>query len=366
VQEIKKQAIVIASILKPLDDTRMFEKMAKSLELTGLWSVHIIGFGKMIQSDSVEMYPLGEFSRISWKRFVCPFIVLEKLIRIRPNVVIVNTHELLIPLLIYKIIFGCRAIYDIRENYFLNILYTSAFPKGLKHMIAFWVRLKEWMTGPLIDHFTLAEASYEKELSFIGQRHTIIENKCVVPDQFQRKPNPEKIRLLFTGTIDQTTGVEEAIKLAKQLYELDNRVELRIVGYCARADYREKLLSQWQEMPFISTRGINTLVSHSLIFDEIAKATAGIIFYPNSIHNKDRIPTKVYEYMACDLPIIYDQSATWSELVSNHNAGIKIDFERPNFTEILHQITSIPFYPNPVKITYWGSESQKLIKAVGS
>jgi hypothetical protein len=41
-QEIKKQTIVIASILKPVDDTRAFEKMAASLAGLG-HQVFLIG-----------------------------------------------------------------------------------------------------------------------------------------------------------------------------------------------------------------------------------------------------------------------------------------------------------------------------------
>ena len=123
-QERKKGTIVIASVLKPMDDTRMFEKMAVSLAQTKQWQVHVVGWGKpsQLQFEGINFHALGAFARISLSRFLAPVKLLKILIRLRPEAFIVTTHELLWIAVIAKTILDVKIYYDVRENYYLNIL----------------------------------------------------------------------------------------------------------------------------------------------------------------------------------------------------------------------------------------------------
>ena len=362
-QEIKKPSIVIASVLKPVDDTRMFEKMAKSLALTGQWNIHVIGYGTFLPQDPIMAHPLGLYARISIGRIFAPLRVLGKLFRIKPKAVIINTHELLFAALAYKLIFKVRIIYDVRENYFLNILHTQSFPSPLKHFVARWVRFKEQFTQPLIDHYLLAEAVYQEELHFIGRKFTVVENKCALPENYKRHPSAHKLQLLFTGTIDTTTGILEVINLVKLLNTIDKRVELHIAGYCAFDGLRKKIVRETHSCSYITYSGLDTLVHHSEIFEAISQATAGLVYYPPSPHTKNRIPTKVYEYMACRLPIIYDHSAGWSRMVEDNKAGFGINFSTPD-AELLLENLGKRYYPNPLPSALWATEAPKLLRAI--
>jgi hypothetical protein len=54
-QEIKKRRIVLASVLKPVNDPRMFEKMGQSL--SQMYEVHIIGdSGNIVHDNSQSFY----------------------------------------------------------------------------------------------------------------------------------------------------------------------------------------------------------------------------------------------------------------------------------------------------------------------
>ncbi len=157
-QEIKKRRIVIASVLKPVNDPRMFEKMA--LTLAHQYEVHIFGTEAKteLRNDSVFLHPLLPFGRVSTNRLLAPLKLLRVILTLKPSLLIICPHELLWMVLMAKIFLRCPIIYDIRENYFRNILYTNAFPPILRIFIALYVRCKEWITSPFIDRFFLAEA----------------------------------------------------------------------------------------------------------------------------------------------------------------------------------------------------------------
>ncbi len=367
-QEMKKQAIVIASILKPVDDTRMFEKMGRSLAATGQWQVHIIGFGVSAPLGETEMtfHSLGMFSRISLRRLLAPIKVLRKLIQVKPNAVIVNTHELLCVASVYKIFSGASIFYDIRENYSWNIRSTNAFPMGIRLLVSLYVRLVEWMTSPFIKHYFLAEKNYEAELPFIGKKFSVIENKCKLPDSYKRSPTLQGIQLLFTGTLHESTGVFEAMELVKKLNRSNPQVSLKIIGHCAVQITRRKIAEAVAGQSFITVVGLDQLVPHDQIFKEISEATAGIIYYHDSPHVKDRIPTKLYEYLTCRLPILYDEKAVWSSLVSDSTAGIAIDLHNPNTDQIIQTLLGGKFYTRDPIGTSWESEEQRFLEKLNT
>ena len=94
-----------------------------------------------------------------------------KTIQVQPELLIVNTHELLIVGILNRILFGTKIIYDIQENYWRNILLTNAFYKPLKPLLAGWVRLKEMSLLPFYHGALLAEKGYERELKSILKKN---------------------------------------------------------------------------------------------------------------------------------------------------------------------------------------------------
>ena len=363
---MKKQSIVLASILKPVDDTRMFEKMAQSLAATNDWEVHVIGHSGRgtIPPLPIHVHPLGNFARISWARVRAPFSVFSKWMDIGPDAIIVCTHELLVTAAVFKIFFGAKLIYDVQENYFMNIMFTNAFRNGIRQLIALEVRFREWLTSPFIGTYLLAEKIYSDQLPFIGKNFTIIENKCKLPGNFKRKVIGTGIKLLFSGTLDESTGIFQAIELSKKLHNQRGDVTLTIIGYCALPPMRRKIRDAITGSPFISIIGFDSLVAHYQIMEEIATATAGIIFYPPSRHNHGRVPTKLFEYAASSLPIIFDQHAAWRDLILGSTPSIAIDFENTDCDSIIKMLElKMPISGNREDMT-WQSEEGKFIDAV--
>ncbi|MEQ8425402.1 MAG: glycosyltransferase, partial [Cyclobacteriaceae bacterium] len=178
-----KRRIAIASVLKPIDDTRMFEKMGVTLAKTGQYDVYVIGqLSNYIPAHAgINFTGLSHVKRLSLSRLLIPVRTLSNLFKLKPEALIVNTHELLIVSLVIRILFGTRIVYDIRENYYRNIRFSEAFPSWQKFPVALWVRVKEKVTAPFFHHFILAENAYQTELNFIGRRFTILENRAIKP-----------------------------------------------------------------------------------------------------------------------------------------------------------------------------------------
>lgn len=363
---MKKRRIVLASLLKPLNDPRMFEKMAVSLARTGRYEVHLIGYPSSAQprEPSVHFHALPKFRRLSLGRMRARVQVLRFLIELKPELFVVTTHELLGVAILIRILFGAKIVYDIQENYWRNIIYTDAFPKATRTVIACLVRVKEVLTSKLIHHFILAEKGYLNELAWVKNKCTVVENKCRLPDGFLRKPTPGIIQLIFTGTIAESTGVFQAINLATELHRVEPRIRLHIVGYCPLDTLYQKINGEIDKNDFMTLTGGNEFVSHGSILNVLSTANFGIISYPLSPHIENKIPTKLYEYLACQVPLLLQDHQPWTALCAPYHAAIVLDFERPDIGSILAQIHANNFYSsNPEGMT-WPSEEGKWVNIV--
>ncbi len=370
---MKKRRIVLASLLKPVNDTRMFEKMGVSLERSGQYDVHIIGYPSTTNwsESNVRFHLLPKFKRISFDRILSRLKVLQLVIKLKPELLIVTTPELLGVAILIRILFGAKIIYDIQENYWRNILFTNAFPKGTRTIIACLVRFKEIIASPFITQFILAEKGYLNELTFIKNKFIVIENKCQIPQGFQRNPNNDFIQLIFTGTIAESTGIFQVIGLVKKLHVAELKIRLTIIGYCAQPKVLRQIEMEVSQNSFISLIGGKDLIPHSSIMNAIGTASFGIVYYPLSPHTENKIPTKLYEYLACQLPILLQNNKPWEEMCFPFNAAITIDFEQPAVELILRKIHSEIFYAavhgdiNLGQMT-WESEEGKLLNLINN
>lgn len=365
-QVIKKRRIVLASVLKPVDDTRMFEKIGMTLAATGEVEVTIIGYPstKVFNHESILFNSLPSFTRISWTRLLIPWIIFKKINQVKPELIIINTPELLFISILNQIFFGRKVVYDVLENYFRNIRYTAVYPSLLRLPLAVGVRLIELITAPLIHRFLLAEKGYQAELGF-AKPYTFLENKLPksVASGFTRQRTNGYSNLIFTGTLATTTGVFEAIRLCQKLYQLDSSFSLTIIGYCPVPETLAQIKNEIKGCSYITMIGGDQLVPHSEILRAISQADFGIVIYPTNPSTQSSIPTKLYEYLALKLPVLIRHNEESHQLVTECKGGIILE-ETPHYPSLSAALKTFNFAPSPPDSIYWESQSEVLINSL--
>lgn len=359
----RKRKLVIASTLKPVDDPRLFEKLALTLADTGRYECHVIG-APGGPTKHISAHELKRVKRLSFSRFSLPFIVLAKIFKLQPEVLIVTTHELLLAAFVYKILTRGIVVYDIQENYYLNIIHTNAFPPVIRQFVAVWVRLKERLASRFIDQFLLAEKCFENELVFPRQRSVTLENKVIIQPGFKRTAAGDRIELLFSGTIDESTGVYEAVSIARLLNGCNPRYTLHIIGYCARPEVLAILKDMIAPFPFIRLTGGDELQPHSAIINAISQAHVGLILYRPSPHINNRMPTKLYEYLGCQLPILIRSDLWWREVVSKAEAGLAVNVNDVGPNSLADKLIQSKFYSSGTRNIMYEFERHRLIEAI--
>lgn len=364
-----KKKIVIASILKPVNDTRMFEKFGLSLGQTNKYEINIIGFSskKYYNHLNINFYSLFSFKRLNFRRVFSPIIYFFTLIKLKPHLIIVTTPELLVACCVFKAFSKCKLIYDIQENYRSNILYSQVYPPIIKNFLAFSTRKIEIISAKCINHFFLAENSYKYELPFIADRYSIIANKYkeLLPESGKREKDTDAVTLLFTGTIAKNYGILQAVEFTKALYLQDSKIRLIIAGYCQDVSLLNELKRRIAGCSYISLIGGDKLVPHEEILQLIKTANFGLVPYQPDPSIEKKIPTKLYEYLANQLPVILQSHPLWEDFCAPYQAAIPIDFNHFSPNGILDQMKKKDFYAAGNRQNLlWQSEEVKLLKAV--
>ena len=367
---IKKRKIVLASLLKPVNEPRMFDKLGRSLAETNKYELNIIGFStKNIPGHpAIRLHPIFHFKRLSLARLLAPLKYGRLLLKVKPELIIVNSHDLLLVSIGYKILFGTLVIYDVQENYQQNIIWSSDLPQPLRYLLAKLIRLKERLASRMIIHFFLAEKCYVSECSFIKKRYTVLENKArALPEAVQRKEkvlSTRPVHFIYSGTIAESYGIFDCIQLLERWITAGHACQLHIIGYCPREDTLRKLQLLLADKPYIRLSGGAEPVPHALIQEALLEADFAFISYRLNPSNQNCFPTRIWECLAYKIPMLMKQEHPWTSLLNTYNAGYALDFQ-----------ASIPDWPfaagqkfyqkQPVPSSfYWETEAKKLISAV--
>ncbi|MEM9859239.1 MAG: hypothetical protein AAF843_17910 [Bacteroidota bacterium] len=364
---MSKTKVVLASVLKPVDDSRTYEKIGYSMSQTKKYEVNIIGFRSKNNNPiaNIIWHPIFCFNRLSLKRLFAPLKCLKLLVQLKPSIIIFSTHELIWICLMYKLFWGGKLCYDVQENYYRNILYGKSFPILIKHILAYYVRFKEYLSSAVIDHYFLAEKAYANELSFCRGRSTVLQNKFNNIYNIKKRKSTDFNRLVFTGTIAETTGIFSAIELAIKLRYARPTISFKIIGKVTQKSILKKLKEVIRLNPWISLVGGEDLVDHSKIVNAISNADLALVSYLKNRSTESSIPTKIYEYLAIQLPFLMVANPLWEKVCSPYNACLVTDFKKVDAEELWSKLVSFPFYSKtPGSEVLWVSEEEKLIQSM--
>jgi len=319
-----KPTIVLASILKPVNDVRLYQKIGQALakKYPG-HDFHFIGFASktptLSKSTRVYFHPLYAFKRLSKQRFFAGIRFFQKLWRLKPQIVVVATFELLLPVYVYRWFRRVHIVYDVQENYYRNVRYTQVFPLILRWPVANCIRLIERFCHHQISQYLLAEACYYQEMPFMQRKATIVANKV------KRFSGPTQSRVpgqvVYSGTISKDYGVFRAIDWVTQLHQTYADISLVIIGFCPNPRDWEHLQSLLQKHAFIRLIGGQEMVPHLEIMKTLQQAQFALLPYYTNQSVAGRIPTKFYECAALQTPMLIPTNPAWENFIIKYPAG---------------------------------------------
>ncbi len=336
----KKLSVLIGSVLKPVDDIRHYQKIGKGIVQGDYPSqVHIYGYpsNKIYNAENVTFYPSKPFKRISLDRIWSKWLFLKLLLKLKPDVTIVCTHELIIPAVIGRILGGSKLIYDVQENYFLNNWYGNTFPIIVAQLLSIALRIKEIICTPFFKQFWLAEAVYAKQLIFLPKsKIRIYENKVsqglidyVRNKEVNKSENQNVVNLLMYGTVGSEYGVKRLIELVGALKEVKGKtIKLKIKGRCTQLSYLRELTKLVESHENIDIHVSGDPITFYELIDEVLISDVIVMPYKFTKATAGRVPTKIWESIICGKPIIIQQHPDLQAIVGEKQGVFYTDFHK--------------------------------------
>lgn len=364
----KKVPVLIASTLKPIMDVRAFGKLALSLGETNTYSLFIIGFSpkRPISIPGFRFFSSMSHFDSSLDRVLAQFRFLFRLLQVRPNLLICCTYELLPIASFLKPLLGYKLVYDVQENYMLNLSLNPNLSEKKRKKASSLIKKSESFSG--FDLFLLAEKCYADEMPE-KKPYLILENKFA-RELKEQKPIRLKgknvIRCCITGTITPAFGTWDAVEWFREIIKDFPTAELIIAGHCPLFSFSEKLEKATKEIPNLSLRISQNPVDHNELISVISNSDFALLPYQNHEAIRGKMPTKLFECAALGIPVLISPNPIWEKLLADFNGGCAIDFLNTSeaFDSLNDALDQTFFTSAPPETILWKTEKLHFQKAI--
>ena len=360
--------IVIASTLKPVHDTRAWEKFGLSLRETNKYEINIIGFStkKIEISHKVKFHSSQAFPNSPISRIKAQLVFRKLLLEIRPQLVICCTFEYLPIAQQLKDKIGFRLIYDVQENYILNLSLRKNSPDW---KIKLWEKvIQQAEKSKAIDHYILAEKCYQNQFpdrkpALILENKFVGEIKTILPKKPEEKHG---YHFVISGTLAESFGTLKGVEFFKAVVEEYPFSRLTIIGQTTLPEFQIELQKQVENHPQVDLKIDAFPVHHGEIIETIRSADFLLCPYENHPAFEGKIPSKFFEGQALGIPILYPKNKTWKSFFKESAGGYPIDFCQPQeylnqFKQALDQVYFLN--PNQLEVN-WESDKPSFLRLV--
>lgn len=352
-------------------DVRIFIKECRSLAEAG-YSVSLIAPGaKCEKKDRVRIIGItpakgGRFFRMT--------VTVRRIFQaaLKENAHVYHFHDPeLIPVGLLLRIQGKKVIYDVHEDYPLEIQGRYWLPLWIKNPVSWLFKRFEKFSARYFNCIVSATPAIAKRFESINENTAIIQNFPQL-DELSSPENeiPWEDRLdavAYVGSIDYSRGIREIVE-AIGLVQDKFQARLILAGEFSPESIKNdvRALSGWKNVEY---RGI---LYRKKMAELLGFVKAGLDFRHPEPQYLVAYPIKIFEYMSVGIPVIIADFPLWRKIVNDAGCGLLADPLDPQ--AIADSIVYILEHPEEaekmgkrgrqaVEETYnWSLEEEKLLR----
>jgi glycosyltransferase involved in cell wall biosynthesis len=187
--------------------------------------------------------------------------------------------------------------------------------------------LVERRTLPLVDHvFVVVEESARRlreRLGLPAARVSVVSNTPRL-EQFAAAAAPATpgrqlpLRLVYAGLVQEARGLEDVIEAIALLRARGTRMRFKVIG---SGPYLASLARLVEDRSLQDLVELTGWVAHADLARHVRAADAGVIPHPRNAHTDTTVPNKLFDYMACGLPVVVSNAAPLERIVTAESCG---------------------------------------------
>jgi glycosyltransferase involved in cell wall biosynthesis len=198
-------------------------------------------------------------------------------------------------------------VYDVHEDYPSMMLEKYWLPRWTRSAIAQGARVANWLAGRFLDGIVTADPGVERDFRAVAGDRTLVYYNFPVPRLFEpgsAAPAGPKVDLVYIGGMSERAGTFVLLDALTLLAGQGIRPTVRLGGYtdgeAGRLAVQEGIQSRHLEGQ-IEVRG---RIPHSQVPAWIRSGRIGLVTLQPIPKFLKNIPSKMFEYWACRLPVI--------------------------------------------------------------
>ena len=329
-------SVVHFSTAHSIGDTRISQKELQTLANRG-YDCHYVVFddeGNGI-NEKITVHTLGERSRFArWRGMPKLYSTIANL-----DADIYHFHDIeLIPIgIILKLRDQGLVIYDVHENYPHLINKRDWIPDTLRPVLNMTVPRLESTSCRYFDGVIAATEWVEESLRSRGVEEIITIHNFPTISRIPLASTPKyetdhEFMLVYTGGLSENRGIYEMIQVTAELRKRGWDVSLICLGKFGNDLVKRKTYSLMDDLGVAKYIDFPGYVNYQQMFEYLAGADIGLALL-DTHHYIGGIPTKLFEYMYAELPVVITDiqasdryvSEDWGRIVPEENTTAQAD-----------------------------------------
>ncbi len=364
-QKSKGVKVVILSTVHGAMDDRIFHKEARSLAGAGY---DVVLFGQAPHDDVVDHVRIRALTQPSsrFHRVLAAMKLLRAALKQKADFHHFHDPELLPVGLLLRLL-GKKVIYDAHEDLPKDILSKPYLPRWIRPFLAAFIEPMERLAASAMSAVAVASDCIQKRFpgSVVLHNYPIlsyIRRGCSSPSS----STPEAPFIIYCGLISEILGALEMLA-AVNLVSRRHRLKLRLLGPFDDDAIRRQLLES-KTSTIVDYRGF---IPMREVYRNYAGALAGLLLYHPYPNHIEAMPNKLFECMACGVPIIASDFPLWRRIVHEQGCGLVVDpLDVPQVADAIIYLIEHPEEAKNMgrrgkqlvaKKYNWESESRKLL-----
>lgn len=301
-----------------VEDTRILRRECASLVEAGHDVALIAGRPPQEPVAGVRVVGVGEprnrvdrATRIAWR-------VFRAARRERADICHFHDPELIwVGLLLTAL--GHKVVYDVHEDVPLQVMNKWWIPRPARGVLAAGVRVAEWVGGRAFAAVVAATPSIAEK--FPAAKTVVVQNFPHVEIADRPEPKPVEERAYAFSYVGGLKAVQGAREMPAVVAALPAGSRAVVAGWfddeAVERDARAH--EGWERIDYLGG------VVHERAIEAIRDSVCGIVIDHPISNYLDSYSTKMFEYMACGVPVVASDFPLWVRLVGDADCGVTVD-----------------------------------------
>ena len=305
------------STVHRFNDIRIFQKECTSLKNSGHQVTFLVNFDKDDVKDGIEIKALKKRKFTIFRLLLNLPYTFFYLVKNKFDLYHAHDPEL-IPIIYFLKLIGRNVIFDMHENFDIEEKKINFFFKNIIKKLLFIIAKR---ILPKIN-VVFAEKSYKKKYPYITNYIDVLNMPLVEKlNTIKTKKKHKRFTFGYIGSITEGRGIKIILKTIHNLQKKGYDIAFECAGPLTDRDLKTHMHD--------FSKHINNFKYHGLLspqksWEIMSKCHVGLAILDNRSNYRDSYPTKIFEYLALNIPIITSNFPLYKSITTKLNVGLTV------------------------------------------